>query len=252
MASSNEIWVIGTDPPCPRCDYLTHMLHDLVAQLDLPLRVRHLAYTDAEAKEFAQSLGLEPGTAKEVAAKAGIEMDWDGIYHLIEQSGKSSGDSVAERCCPAGPGARWTPQLDEALRACEERAPGVGIMMTPVLILAGRMVHQGSVPSREQVLSWMEEAFKHDAGVEPPSLVIEVLGPGCRNCETVYSNIFKALDVLRSTARVQVRKRTDVDYFMKMGVYSTPGLVIGGQVVSKGKTLNPEQLLEILRGRIPV
>jgi len=250
MAYSDEIWVIGTDPPCPRCDYLSHMLHDLVTLLDLPLRIRHLAYTDTEAKEFAQSLGLIPGTAKEVDAKAGIEMDWDGIYQLIEHSEEPHSDSGAESCCPTGPGAKWTPELDAALRPCEEKALGVGIMMTPVLILAGRIYHQGSVPPREQVLSWIEEAFKRDATVKPRLFVIEVLGPGCKNCETVYRNVFKALDMLGLTDRVQVKKRTDLDYFLEKGVHVTPGLVIDGQVVSKGKTLNPEQILEILSGRI--
>ncbi|MBI4774449.1 MAG: thioredoxin family protein [Deltaproteobacteria bacterium] len=250
MACSDEIWVIGTEPPCPRCDYLYHMVHDLVNQLDLPLRIRHLAYTEAEAKEFAQSLGLQPGTAKDVAAKAGIEMDWDGVYQLIERSREPISDSGAETCCPTGPGAKWTPELDEALRPCEEKAPGAGIMMTPVLILAGRLYHQGSVPPRERVLSWIEEAFNRDAAMKPRSCVIEVLGPGCKNCETLYRNVFKALDRLGFTDRVQVKKRTDVDYFMEKGVYMTPGLVIDGEVVSKGKTLNPEQILEILSGRI--
>jgi len=250
MANTDEIWVIGTNPPCPRCDYLSHMLHELVTELDLPLRIRHLAYTDTEAVEFARSLGLEPGTAKEVAARAGIDMDWDGIYRLIEQSGEPLSDSGTETCCPAGPGAKWTPELDEALRPCEEKAAGVGIMMTPVLILAGRMVHQGSVPSRDQVRSRLEEAFKQDAATKSRSCVIEVLGPGCKNCETVYQNVFKALDMLGCADRVQVKKRTDLDYFMEKGVYVTPGLVIDGEVVSKGKTLNPEQILDIVKGRI--
>ena len=250
MAYSDEIWVIGTDPPCPRCDYLSHMLHDVVTQLDLPLRIRHLAYTDTEVKEFARSLGLEPGTAKDVAAKAGIEMDWDGIYELIEHSKEPFSDYGTESCCPTGPGAKWTPELDEALRPCEEKAPDAGIMMTPVLILAGRIYHQGSVPPKEQVLSWIEEAFERDAAMKHRSFVIEVLGPGCKNCETVYQNVFKALDMLGFTDRVQVKKRTDLDYFIEKGVYVTPGLVINGQVVSKGKTLNPEQILEILSGRM--
>jgi thiol-disulfide isomerase/thioredoxin len=82
MSTRDEIWVIGTDPPCLRCDYLAQMAHELVNELNLPIIIRHLAYTDDEARQFARSFGLELGTAKDVAKKAGIEIDWDEVRAL--------------------------------------------------------------------------------------------------------------------------------------------------------------------------
>jgi hypothetical protein len=38
--------------------------------------------------------------------------------------------------------------------------------------------------------------------------------------------------------------------FMEKGVHVTPGLVIDGRVVSKGKVLKAEQILEMLKGHI--
>ena len=73
---------------------------------------------------------------------------------------------------------------------------------------------------------------------------IEVLGPGCKNCETLYENVLKALDQAGMREKVEVIKIKDIDYFMKKGVFATPGLIIDDQVVSTGRLLSPEQVLE--------
>lgn len=78
---------------------------------------------------------------------------------------------------------------------------------------------------------------------------IEVLGPGCRNCETLYQNVIKALEMAGSKSSVQVEKINEPRYFLKMGVFTTPGLVINGEVVSTARVLTPEQVLEILKAK---
>jgi len=226
------------------------MAHELVNELSLPIMIRHLAYTDDEARRLAGSLGLEPGTAKDVAKKAEIEIDWDAVYRIIDAPGAPASQPSDPTCCPTRPGAKWTPALDLALRPCEEKALSVGVMMTPVLVMAGRIYHQGSVPSREQIRQWIEEAFKRETGEQDRPILVEVLGPGCHNCETVYQNVFKALDMAGLRDRVQVKKIRDLNYFMEKGVHVTPGLVIDGRVVSKGKVLKPEQIVEMLKGDI--
>jgi len=70
------------------------------------------------------------------------------------------------------------------------------------------------------------------------------LGPGCKNCETLYENVLKAVDQAGMKGKVEVVKIKDIDYFMKKGVFATPGLIIDGQVVSTGRLLSPEQVLE--------
>lgn len=78
---------------------------------------------------------------------------------------------------------------------------------------------------------------------------IEVLGPGCRSCEVLYQNVTKALEVAGLKGRVQVEKVTEPEYFLKMGVFTTPGLIINGEVVSTARVLTPEQVLEILKAK---
>jgi small redox-active disulfide protein 2 len=80
---------------------------------------------------------------------------------------------------------------------------------------------------------------------------IEVLGPGCKNCDDLYDNVWEAIAQLNLTERVRVEKKQDMDYFIKMGVFSTPALVIDGTVVSTSRVLTPDQIIELLEKGIP-
>jgi small redox-active disulfide protein 2 len=78
---------------------------------------------------------------------------------------------------------------------------------------------------------------------------IEVLGPGCRNCEILYENVIKALDMAGLREGIEVEKVKDIDYFMKKGVFATPGLVVDGQVLSTARVLTPPQVLDLLKAK---
>jgi len=77
--------------------------------------------------------------------------------------------------------------------------------------------------------------------------LIEVLGPGCKNCDDLYDNVLKALEQAGLTGRINVEKKKDIDYFIKMGVFSTPALVMDGVVVSTSRVLTLDEILEILK-----
>ncbi len=155
----NEIWVIGTEPPCPRCDYLTRIVNDIVVnELHLPVKLRHIAYTTSDAKDFAATLNLTPGTAKDVAQIVETGVNLDEVYRLIDAPPNASPLENQCACC-TGTGTKWTPELDDALKPCQEKAAQAGILMTPVLVIAGKVKHQGSVPAREQVVLWIKDAF---------------------------------------------------------------------------------------------
>jgi hypothetical protein len=242
--STDEILIIGTDPPCPRCDYLKQVVVDIVNDLHLSVPVRHIGYTSEEAHQLAKAEGLVPGTAKDVAKKLGIAMDWPAILNMIDKAGLTESSSGPPQCCPS-PAARWTPELDDALRPCEVQALKAGIMMTPVLVINGNSVHQGCVPDADQTRNWIKSAYTQASEGNRRSIEteIEVLGTGCKNCDTLYDNVLTAIDSLGSAERYSVRKRTDIGYFRKMGVAVTPGLIIKGQIVSTGRVLTPDQIV---------
>jgi hypothetical protein len=249
--ATEEIWIIGTEPPCPRCDYLTRMVKDIVATVGVPASVRHLSYTCDESRQFAASLGLQPGTAKDVARIAAVDVDWNRIHALLDGPDEQKTADRESSCCPTA-ATKWSPALDEALKPCEQIAPKAGILMTPALVLGGRLFHQGSVPDRRRVNGWIREVFGNSAEGIQSEHVVEVLGPGCMKCDTLHENVLKAVAQSKMGDRVTVRKRTDIAYFQGMGVYVTPGLIIDGKVVSKGKTLTSDQVADCLKDHLSI
>ncbi len=71
---------------------------------------------------------------------------------------------------------------------------------------------------------------------------VEVLGPGCKRCDQLYENAQNAVAELDSPEQIEVVKIADINYFAKMGVFMTPGLIIDGDVISTGKVLSPNQI----------
>ncbi len=75
---------------------------------------------------------------------------------------------------------------------------------------------------------------------------IEVLGTGCKSCDTLYNNVVKAIEQTGLDGIAQLEKTNDIDYFTKMGVFSTPGLVVEGKLISSGQVLSPEKIAGVL------
>ena len=73
---------------------------------------------------------------------------------------------------------------------------------------------------------------------------IQVLGTGCRKCETLATNAEKAVKALGIEATIEkVGSITDI---MKHGVMTTPALVVDGKVKSVGKVLSADDIKKFL------
>ncbi len=148
----NSIIVIGVNPPCPRCKLLGKVMDAKVKELQIDADVRHVTYTDAEARQFAQSIGLETGTAKDVSRKIRQEIDSDKISALLN-------NRIINPDCEFNDynDCNWSFELDELLRPFENKAREAGILMTPILIINGELKHQGSVPGLNKINEWLLE-----------------------------------------------------------------------------------------------
>jgi hypothetical protein len=149
-----EIWIIGVDPPCPRCDLTKQRVERIAREMEASITIKNLVYTDFRSSEFSRSVGKELGTAKHVADKAGIDMDWNRVIAVVKDppSKPEDYDRIDE-----GPGKQWSAEMDEALRPCEERADALNMLMTPVLVIDSKVFHHGSVPSVSQIQSWLAQ-----------------------------------------------------------------------------------------------
>ena len=132
-----EVVVIGTDPPCLRCNMLVQRVYEVADENRILVNVRRLTFHSPEAQDLAQKLEKEMGSAKDVARRGPVEVDWGRVASLMKQP--------------------WSPVLDEELRPCQELADKVRILMTPILVVNGRLKHHGSVPDAERILAWLQE-----------------------------------------------------------------------------------------------
>jgi len=69
---------------------------------------------------------------------------------------------------------------------------------------------------------------------------IKVLGPGCKKCKATEEAIRQVVEELGLDARVE--EVTEMGEIMKYNVLTTPGVVIDGKVVSKGKVPSRKEI----------
>jgi small redox-active disulfide protein 2 len=74
---------------------------------------------------------------------------------------------------------------------------------------------------------------------------IKVLGPGCKNCETLEKNLLNVLAELNAAADVQ--KVTRMDEIMQYDVMMTPALVINDKVKVAGRVPKTEELKKLIQ-----
>lgn len=79
---------------------------------------------------------------------------------------------------------------------------------------------------------------------EETKMEIRVLGPGCKNCQTLEKNTLEAVGEMKLD--VKIVHVTDFAEIVKYGIMSTPGLWIDGKVVSYGKVLSKDEVKTIL------
>ena len=75
---------------------------------------------------------------------------------------------------------------------------------------------------------------------------IKVLGPGCAKCSEVERIVREA--VAESGKAVEVEKVTDMQEFMKYGVFSTPAVIVDDQVKAVGKVPGKKDVLAWING----
>lgn len=74
---------------------------------------------------------------------------------------------------------------------------------------------------------------------------VKILGSGCAKCNQLEANALEALKILGMDMAVD--HITDFTQIAAYGVMTTPALVVDGTVVSFGKVLKTEEVVEILR-----
>ncbi len=74
---------------------------------------------------------------------------------------------------------------------------------------------------------------------------IKVCGPGCPKCHEVERLVREVL--AETEVQAEVEKVTDFNAIAKLGIFSTPAVVIDGQVKCVGKVPLKKEILSWLR-----
>jgi len=73
---------------------------------------------------------------------------------------------------------------------------------------------------------------------------IEILGPGCPNCQILVGNAETAVKELELDC--EVTKITDIEEIIKRGVMMTPALIVNGSVKTVGKVTSVGEIKSLL------
>lgn len=73
---------------------------------------------------------------------------------------------------------------------------------------------------------------------------IKVIGTGCPKCTKLYQNVQQAVEKLGITAHVEkVEELVDI---VRLGVMSTPALMVDGKIVISGRVPDVKSLVNML------
>jgi small redox-active disulfide protein 2 len=78
-------------------------------------------------------------------------------------------------------------------------------------------------------------------------MLVKILGPGCKNCQTLEARTREALRDLGVIAEIE--KVTDYGEIAGYGVMRTPGLVVDDEVVASGRVPTVRELHDLLVSR---
>lgn len=83
------------------------------------------------------------------------------------------------------------------------------------------------------------------ADAKSAGATVKILGSGCKKCNELEANTKAAMEQLGVDASIE--HVTDFALIAAYGVMTTPALVIGESVVSAGKVLKKDEVIELLQ-----
>lgn len=71
-------------------------------------------------------------------------------------------------------------------------------------------------------------------------MIIKVIGTGCDKCDKLYENVMQAVE--ESGVEATVKKVEDLMEIVKLGVMTSPALMIDGQKISVGRVMKKDEV----------
>jgi hypothetical protein len=142
-----EIVVIGTEPPCIRCNTTFRRAEEVARRFPQKIEVKKIAIHTKEAEKYGK---VEGGHVIGEVGK--VKPDFEKMKQLLGELDVLKADEVKnERLIDAR-----LKDLEKVLAPVKEKAKELGFLMTPVLVVNGKVKSMDYVPSKEEIKAWIE------------------------------------------------------------------------------------------------
>jgi hypothetical protein len=142
-----EILIIGPEPPCVRCINTARFAKDVAEQYSGKVTVRKIDTHAAEAQKYGKVEG--GGSIAEIEK---VDYDSEGFKKLMQEAGGLMSEEEKNENMVKGK----LQEIQEKLTPITEKAKEAGYLMTPVVVVNGKVKSSGYVPSREEIRGWVE------------------------------------------------------------------------------------------------
>lgn len=78
------------------------------------------------------------------------------------------------------------------------------------------------------------------------TIFIEILGGGCSKCDALTKSAENVVEKL-GWQNVEITHVTDMDKIVERGIFSTPALILNGEVIVSGRYVPPNKLEKLFQ-----
>lgn len=142
-----EILVIGPEPPCVRCLNTARFAKEVADQFPGEVTVRKIETHAEEAQKYGKVEG--GGSIAEIEK---VDYDSEGFKRLMQEAGGLMSDEERNQSSIKGK----LQEIQEKLAPITEKAKKAGYLMTPVVVVNGKVKSMGYVPGKEEIQKWVE------------------------------------------------------------------------------------------------
>jgi hypothetical protein len=147
-----EILIIGPEPPCVRCINTARFAKEVAEQYSGKVTVRKIDTHAEEAQKYGKVEG--GGTIAEIEK---VKYDNEGFKRLMQEAGGLMSDEEKNKNLIKSK----LQEIQEKLTPITEKAKEAGYLMTPVVVVNGRVKSMGYVPGKEKIRKWVESELGH-------------------------------------------------------------------------------------------
>ena len=145
-----EVIVIGPEPSCIRCQTALKRAKEAAQEFSNEVVVKKIAVDSEEARQYGWT---ESGHV--IAEVEGVKHDHEKIQELrskVEGEGSELKDAQLVNSVME--------EIEKEITMIKVTAKKRGYLMTPVVVINGKVKSAGEVPEKEELLKWMEAEFK--------------------------------------------------------------------------------------------